>query len=580
MSTNITESEYHLGAGTGCPVKIHHLRAQLPRNDTANTFAQWMRSESGKIHALARHLFPAAVDANADVDQTRLLLDGKGTVANATFVTKEVSCRVDFVTRDGDFIRLYQVVPKCVDLDQHNRRLEFTTQAGNLRKEWRGHYELMALRTWVVQQLYPKHQVIPLFVAPIRGAIAQVEGLHGFFVPTTTGWHLADSRAAAQASVLLRTISVRTECQPLLKSVPGKLAAVIAAAHSAPQPAIGYKCKNCEFRTGPGGGFARCWGALADVTPHIFDLGYMYFIQDLKGRPVADRLAWEGKVSLFDIPEERIVGEHAARQFLQIEGTRNNYEIIDPELANPLRNVSYPLLFLDIETIRSAIPCHRGEVVNGLSLFQFSVHRRDEPGGPLTHVGWLNTAPECPNGRFLTALRATLGDIGSVVVFTHYEQTSFAELLADMIGSGEENDDMRWLKQLLVGDRVLDLHRLCTERYFHPLMLGRTSIKSLLPAVWSNESPIKALPPYNAFPVDTDPYRFLKNKGHVADGCDAMTAYLRLQSESGETRKAAMDELLAYCYVDTLAMAFVFDYWNWCLGVMREGAVAAPGIPG
>ncbi len=88
-----------------------------------NTFAHWMRAEAGKLDAMARHLFPAAIDVTGRDDVLQLLRSGHGTVANATFATKTASCRVGFATRDGDAIRLYQVVPKSVDL--HNRQLEF-----------------------------------------------------------------------------------------------------------------------------------------------------------------------------------------------------------------------------------------------------------------------------------------------------------------------------------------------------------------------------------------------------------------------------------------------------------------------
>ena len=41
----ITEIEYWLGST--CPTKILHSRANLPRNDRENSFADWMIAETG-----------------------------------------------------------------------------------------------------------------------------------------------------------------------------------------------------------------------------------------------------------------------------------------------------------------------------------------------------------------------------------------------------------------------------------------------------------------------------------------------------------------------------------------------------
>jgi hypothetical protein len=560
----IAAHEFRLGS---CAHKILHARAGCARNGQDHAFAAWMRSEANKLGAISQYLFPGAVrlqpgDSIGLAEQTANIIAAGGTVSGASFAVESASCRVDFVTRDNTTIRLYQVVPKCVDLEMHRHGLEFHNHSGKIRKEWRGPIEDMALRVWIVQQLWPRFRVLPFLIAPLRGASVKVEGLHSFFEERDGKLIITDLNVAKEASSILRTIGVGRECMELVHAVPRKLAALEAALKNPPPPEIGYKCKSCEFRTpGADSGFARCWGPLANVSPSMFDVGYMYCIQDPGGKPVADRLAKEGRVSMHDLPLDRITGEHARRQLIQIEGTKTGAEFLDPALAGKLDG-PYPHHFLDIETIRSVLPVHAHGKVNQLTCFQFSSHRRDVPEGELTHHGWLNTTPEDPNREFLAALRATLGNTGTVYVWTKYEEKSFAELLAELIDDEDDSDDLRWLKQLLAGDRMVDLHQLCLNYYWHPKMAGRTSIKVVLPAVWSVDSPIKKRPPYDSFPADVDPYSFLAAKGHVSDGVGAMEAYLRSMQGDANVRFAAVQELLEYCALDTLGQVYLYDFWR------------------
>ncbi len=305
---------------------------------------------------------------------------------------------------------------------------------------------------------------------------------------------------------------------------------------------------------------------------------YMYFIQDPNGKPVADRLAREGRASLWDIPREKIVGEYAPRQLMQLEGTATGREIALPDLAGALGALSYPLVCLDIESLRSWLPAHREESVNELVLFQFSIHTRSSAGADWTHTGWLNTDITHPNERFLAALHAALGDSGTVCVWTQYEEQSFTELLSELLSKGKDSDDIQWLIHFLSSGRVLDLHSVCFRFYFHPLMKGRTSIKSVLPAVWSVDSPVKRLPPYSEFPPETDPYAVLKQAEMISDGVMAMEGYLEVVGTNTELSRTAAKALERYCYIDTLAMAFVFDYWMWRLANPQEPALRAENI--
>lgn len=186
--------------------------------------------------------------------------------------------------------------------------------------------------------------------------------------------------------------------------------------------------------------------------------------------------------------------------------------------------------------------------IAGLNLFQLSVHRRSHVGADLVHLEWLNTERASPNRRFLSALRSMIGDHGTTLVWTAHEEKSFNTLLAELIGEGEDDDDgdLRWLKIYLKSGRIVDQCQMCFRHYISPLMMGRTSLKVVLPAIWSEVSPVKARAPCAKFPEGTDPYAVLKAAGKIHEGCGAMTAYLEMQASDGEVRVKLIRELLEY----------------------------------
>lgn len=563
VSPTITEQEFRLGRS--CPTKVLHLRSNLPRSDQDDSFSRWMRTEHGKFRAVAQVLFPQArviddISSAQRFPATKCSVAAGECAAGAFLVSEQGCCRVDVVEPREKTLRLYTFAAKPVCLERHEFGVEFYSGANRLRAEWRDILELAAFRVSIAQSVFPEHQIIPLLVVPVTGIQTRFEGLHD-----AIGWQPSPP-AAASAAELLRVVSVVQEVKLVASSVRRRVEALQAFLAAPPSPDISYRCKKCEYRgTKFTSGFEICWGSLARVEPSMFELAYMYFIQDSDGQPVANRLAREGRVSLWDIPRAQIHGEYALRQRMQLEGTETGSEIILPELADALSGIVFPLHCLDIETMRSWLPAHSGNGVNDLVLFQYSIHTRKAADSEWTHRDWLNTEKSAPNRRFLAELRVALGDSGTVCVWTKYEQVSFAELLTDLIRTGEDGDDFNWLRRFLRSGRILDLHDICFRHHFHPNMRGRTSIKAVLPALWSVDSPVKRRSPYSEFPTDCDPYAVLKKAGAVSDGCMAMEGYLDVISADAVRSQAAQAALLRYCWVDTLAMCFVLDYWNWRL---------------
>ena len=119
-------------------------------------------------------------------------------------------------------------------------------------------------------------------------------------------------------------------------------------------PILSKDCSKCEFSSEAKeqNGFHECWGALAEVKPHIFDL---YYAGALGANKLVNDLIIQGKVSLYDVPQEAIKGKRGERQRVQIDCTKTNSEWFSPQLKEVISSFAYPLHFIDFETSRIAV---------------------------------------------------------------------------------------------------------------------------------------------------------------------------------------------------------------------------------
>lgn len=243
----------------------------------------------------------------------------------------------------------------------------------------------------------------------------------------------------------------------------------------------------------------------------------------------------------------------------------------------------YPLHFIDFEGSRLAIPYHEGMRPYEMAAFQWSCHRIDSPGAPVSHHEWLNDTDVFPNIEFARSLRSVIGDCGTVYIWSSYELTVLKEIRAQISKYGAEDgnpDLVKWLDTLL-GDieaRFVDLFKLATTDYFHPSMKGSLSIKDVLPAIWSVASQVHSHPelaPYvpldgaGSFksPYDTlEPLPIGAKEEVVNEGTGAMRVYQEMMfgraSLTPEVRANYKRLLLQYCRLDTAAMLAIWLHWS------------------
>jgi len=552
----ISEIEYWLGRT--CPTKVLHCRAGLPRNDRDNSYADWMIAETGKVRALASALFPSAIDAFGSCEQTQRHLLKDALVVNARFEGRDVSCKVDYLERVAGEIRLYSVVAKPMQRQlRQEQHLEFYGQDGNLRRDWLEHFELLALRASIVQQQYPAYRVVSLAVVPVKNAAASVEGLHGCFELVGKNWRLREPAAVPEASKLLSIVDVTHEVGAVIETVESKVAALNRFIENPGHAEIGCECQKCEFRvSGKRSGFDVCCGQHPGPRPVISG----------DAQTEGNRLAKPAAVVL---PAEC---RYARRLSLQLEGATHGHEIIRPDLATELQRAVFPLHFLTIGGLRSLLPVHLGSTVGEPTLFQFNACRLKNATGYPEHVAWLNMEASDPSPRFLTQLRAILGENGTIVIWTRCTEESFCECLESSLTSKISGADLDWLMRFRSSGRILNMHELCFRHFWHPLMQNRTSLKAVLAAVWSVDSPLKNSTPFAEY--SRDPFALQKSRASVSDDWAAMQAYLAMHAEG---RVDLACDLIRYCDTNTLAMLFVWKYWQWRLQTNSNAETIALG---
>ena len=176
--------------------------------------------------------------------------------------------------------------------------------------------------------------------------------------------------------------------------------------------------------------------------------------------------------------------------------------------------------------------------------FQWSCHLQHKPGADLEHKEWLHTKTTDPRREFCTSLLGCLGEVGSVVVYSHFERTTLeamSELFPDL------SDQLQ-----AIITRLWDLCACVRVGFYHPGFQGSFSIKTVLPKL-----------------VPTMSYEGMA----IADGMAAVEAWDELvkfnaaehieESVRPEILEPAKEQrrrsLLDYCSMDSLAMVRVVD---------------------
>ena len=508
----------------------------------------------------------------------------------------------------------------------------FLSDDHTVRTNWKEYLLDVAFQTRVLRHAIPGFEVKPWLWVVNKGHPVTANETLGNFNVTRNKQNPKDrpkvvysgDLTALRKSKLLALRDVTVETNLLMPEVEAKADALAALLDSKGKVrrvqvsiAENYKtCRICEYRLSRGdasipNGFAECWGKMATIEPHILDLHRVGQIGSSKFPDPVPALLESGKASLLDLAEDQLgkAGSIQERRHLQWSHSKKGDqeclpEALKREIRSHQKNPGWPLHFVDFEACDISLPHHAGLRPYERVAFQWSCHTLVNPD-TWQHSEWLNTDRQFPNFKFAAALRDKIGEKGTIYVWSPYEQTTLKRVLTQieewmkrdksealrvsgLKSLADLNELAAWLDRILGpadenesrhSPRIRDLHKLALKYYFHPEMLGRTSIKVVLPAVWRQSASLRAHPWFAEYKQldekgqPLDPYKTLPKlplgvaggaEQSITDGTGAIRFYqdLIFRQESDPTTRKNRERLLKqYCRLDTAAMVMIWKHW-------------------
>lgn len=626
-----------------CSTKLYYRKNSYPTTLEENDYMKFLSDSGFMVEFIAKAQFPSGHDLTKEInpqlafDRTKELLfaDENAVVFEAAALAGKYYARIDILRREGRTLHLIEVKSSSLrGNDEDEDDAKFLKKNGEVAAKWKPYLIDVAYQRHVLALAFPEFDVKPWLWVVNKGQPVRECETRGLF-------HIEPSKAdpkarpeirysgnphELQGTTLLAHCDVGCETDLLMNEVVHRAHELVAMLDEhgrmqRPSTSIAdvyNTCRKCEYRFPEGKekkphGFAECWGDAAAARPHILDLHRVGQIGSAKFDDPVPVLLSKRQASLLDLREDQLgaPGAYTNRRRLQWENSANDGkehlpEALRQELADYRLSPGYPFHFVDFEACDVVLPHHAGLGPYERVAFQWSCHTLDEKG-ELNHREWLNTERQFPNFKFANELRGCLGKAGTVFVWSPYEQTTLRMILEQidawittapeeaLLASGFQSlEELReladWIDRLLGppdakgkrahSPRIRDLHKLVVQHYFHPLMLGRTSIKVVLPAVWNQSQTLRRHPWFEEYHQTDesgallDPYKTLEalplgdeedDEDVVREGTGAIRIYQELifwEGSDEQHRKNRETLLKQYCKLDTAAMVMIWAHWT------------------
>jgi hypothetical protein len=291
---------------------------------------------------------------------------------------------------------------------------------------------------------------------------------------------------------------------------------------SEPNIDIGKHCKNPYDCLA----LDYCWKIQRDISDYsifnIFNLGSKKQIE----------LYTKGITSIDDIPHNF---DMTVNQKEEVNNYKSKQTYIDKIFINEfLKQLSYPIYYLDFETYQQVIPQFKGVSPYEQIPFQYSLHIEYEYG-KLEHKEFL--AKDGIDSRYELA-KSLVENIPSNVTVLAYNM-SFEKTILRKLSNlySEFTYDL-----MSIHNNMQDLMLPFQKKWYVTLsMQGSYSIKYVLPAL---------VPEFE---------KAYKDLELIHNGSEAMNAYANMSNLSDEDKIAYRKALLEYCKLDTLAMVRILE---------------------
>lgn len=210
-------------------------------------------------------------------------------------------------------------------------------------------------------------------------------------------------------------------------------------------------------------------------NPHVPTYGVHDLVHIGSSPRKLKELVDAGILSLGDVPSTLAL---SPAQKAQIRVYRTGETIVDKRaIAQELRELTFPLHFIDYETFGPAIPMFDGYGPYDPIPLQYSLHVVGAPGEDPVHREFLYTGTTDPTESFVRSLRQLVAPFGSIVAWNKSFESSVNDLIARRLPHLRE-----YVAEF--NDRFYDLKEIFSKQHFvHTAFFGKVSIKKVLPVV-------------------------------------------------------------------------------------------------
>ena len=538
-----------------CP-KNFWLKVYKPNEATIDAGLQARFAQGNVVGDLAMGLFGDFKEAHAEkadgslnlskmVEQTRQWMEeGVENICEASFISKGGYCAVDILRKTTDGWAIYEVKSTSFP--------EFNGQEAKLEK----YAPDIAYQKWVLEQC----------------------GVN------VTGTYLVclNSDYVRHGELDIQQLFVVNDMKNFVENEYLKVAPRVAQAmkiinsEQEPDTELSECCMKpygCAF-------WGYCKRQHGVPSPSVFDV---YGGKGKGGFTFKKKLDYyhQGLISFEDLRSTDI----GPIQNMQIEAALTNKEYINTEgIRKFLNKLSYPLYFLDFETMQDAVPQYDGAKVYAQITFQYSLHVKErESVSTFVDTGKLKytkTANYITHREFLAPndgsdprrplAEQLCRDIPMDVCTLAYNKMFECGRIRELAGLYPDLSD----HLLNIANNIQDLiDPFRAGDYYVPAMGGSFSIKSVLPALFPNDPELdyhnldkrcqNGGDAMNIFPRLQQLEQSLPHQGIqtqdgmlvMADSLMPLSEQIRIREEIAASRKALLD----YCKLDTWAMVKVWE---------------------
>jgi len=471
--------------GIRCLKSLYLNKHNPGLRDKVNELTQFKFDKGKEVGILAQKLFPDGVDCGIDVTGEvgkSIVLTGENikkglkTIYEAAFICNEVVAIADIITKNGGEWNVYEVKSSTEIKDYH--------------------YNDAAVQYYVLKNSGLKIKDISLVF------------LDNTYVRTG---ELEIAELFKIQSVKDEVIAIQKEVEENIKNFKSVL-----DCKDIPDIKIGKHCKEgyeCDF-------IGHCFGGIPGNS--IFDIPRFSRNYELYNA---------GIIKIEDLPDDIKL---SGNQKIVVDCYINKKNFIDKQrMKDFLKSITYPLYFMDFETIQTVIPEYDNSRPYQQIPFQFSLHYRGSKDSELKHFEYL-AEPNCdPRPEFIKKLIEYTKNPGKILCYNaNFEKNILKSLSNDF-------PDYRYALNIII-DRIVDLMIPFREMsYYKPQMKGSYSLKNVLPAV-----------------VPGSDYSGLE----IQDGETAALTFMKLSSIKDDSQvKKIRRNLLDYCKLDTYALVKILE---------------------